>query len=181
MAWLQRNVHLGRRGCLLADDMGLGKTLQVLTFLAWLIEQGTLSPHGTNANAAPGIRSSSSCQSSCCKTKPGWKICGSFYRDGAIFTPYLVLHGTELQKMRRPQATAFGDAALDLERLRQHRVILTNYETITNYQHSFARMTTHWSVVVTDEAQAYKTPSTKISHALKSLYPRLLRIACTGT
>ena len=42
-------------------------------------------------------------------------------------------------------------------------------------------MTTHWSVVVTDEAQAYKTPSTKISHALKSLYPRLLRIACTGT
>ena len=47
-----RNVHLGRRGCLLADDMGLGKTLQVLTFLAWLIEQGTLSPHGTNANAA---------------------------------------------------------------------------------------------------------------------------------
>jgi hypothetical protein len=31
VAWLQRIVHLGRRGCLLADDMGLGKTLQVLT------------------------------------------------------------------------------------------------------------------------------------------------------
>jgi hypothetical protein len=70
---------------------------------------------------------------------------------------------------------------LDLERLRHYRIILTNYETITNYQHSFARMTSHWSVVVTDEAQEYKTPSTKISHALKSLYPRLLRIACTGT
>ena len=42
-------------------------------------------------------------------------------------------------------------------------------------------MTSHWSVVVTDEAQEYKTPSTKISHALKSLYPRVLRIACTGT
>jgi hypothetical protein len=70
---------------------------------------------------------------------------------------------------------------LDLELLRQYRVILTNYETITNYQHSFARMTTHWSVIVTDEAQEYKTPSTKIAHVLKSLYPRLLRIACTGT
>ena len=109
-----------------------------------------------------------------------------FFRgDGAIFTPYLVLHGTEIQKMRRPEATgketAIGDTVLDLERLRQYRVILTNYETITNYQHSFARMTSHWSVVVTDEAQEYKTPSTKISHALKSLYPRLLRIACTGT
>ena len=108
-----------------------------------------------------------------------------FHGDGAIFTPYLVLHGTELQKMRRPQATgretAIGDPVLDLERFRQYRVILTNYETITNYQHSFARMTSHWSVVVTDEAQEYKTPSTKISHALKSLCPRLLRIACTGT
>ena len=92
---------------------------------------------------------------------------------------------SELQKMRRlriaGKETALGDPVLDLERLRQNRVILTNYETITNYQHSFARMTSHWSVVVTDEAQEYKTPSTKISHALKSLYPRLLRIACTGT
>jgi SNF2 family DNA or RNA helicase len=108
-----------------------------------------------------------------------------FREDGAIFTPYLVLHGAALQKMRRPnvtgQETALGDPVLDLERLRHYRVILTNYETITNYQHSFARMTSHWSVVVTDEAQNYKTPSTKISHALKSLYPRLLRIACTGT
>jgi SNF2 family DNA or RNA helicase len=109
-----------------------------------------------------------------------------FFRgDGAIFTPYLMLHGAELQKMRRPQVTStettLGGTVLDLERLRQYRIILTNYETITNYQHSFARMTSHWSVVVTDEAQEYKTPSTKISHALKSLYPRLLRIACTGT
>lgn len=37
-----------------------------------------------------------------------------------------------------------------------------------------------WSVVVTDEAQEYKTPNTKISHALKSLSPRF-KVACTGT
>lgn len=41
-------------------------------------------------------------------------------------------------------------------------------------------MKDHWSVVVTDEAQEYKTSNTKISHALKSLAPRF-RIACTGT
>ncbi len=64
--------------------------------------------------------------------------------------------------------------------LRQYRVVLTNYETIVNYQHSFAKMREHWSVIVTDEAQEYKTPNTKISHALKSLSPRF-RIACTGT
>jgi SNF2 family DNA or RNA helicase len=33
---------------------------------------------------------------------------------------------------------------------------------------------------VTDEAQEYKTPNTKVSHALKALTPRF-RIACTGT
>lgn len=186
VAWLQRNVHLGRRGCLLADDMGLGKTLQVLTFLAWLIEQGALSPNGTNADAAPWDPILIVMPVILLQNETWLEDMRKFFHgDGAIFTPYLVLYGTELQKMRRPQATgketALGDPVLDLERLRQNRVIMTNYETITNYQHSFARMTSHWSVVVTDEAQEYKTPSTKISHALKSLYPRLLRIACTGT
>jgi superfamily II DNA or RNA helicase len=49
-----------------------------------------------------------------------------------------------------------------------------------NYQYSFAMMKDSWSVVITDEAQEYKTPNTKISHALKSLSPKF-RIACTGT
>ena len=58
--------------------------------------------------------------------------------------------------------------------------MFTNYETITNYQHSFAKMRSDWSIVVTDEAQEYKTPNTKISHALKSLAPSF-RLALTGT
>ena len=62
--------------------------------------------------------------------------------------------------------TEIGQPKLDLDKLRQNRVILTNYETIVNYQHSFAKMKEHLSIVVTDEAQEYKTPSTKISHAL---------------
>lgn len=186
VAWLQRNVRLGRRGCLLADDMGLGKTLQVLTFLAWLIEQGDVSPDRINTEAAPWDPILIIMPVILLQNETWLEDMRKFFHgDGAIFTPFLVLHGAELRKMRRPEATGtetvIGDTVLDLERLRQYRVILTNYETITNYQHSFARMTTHWSVVVTDEAQEYKTPSTKISHALKSLYPRLLRIACTGT
>lgn len=102
----------------------------------------------------------------------------------AIFQPWLTLHGSTLQAMRQPgsagKETVIGEAVLDLERLRQYRVILTNYETVTNYQHSFAQMKDHWSVVITDEAQEYKTPNTKISHALKGLAPGF-RVACTGT
>ena len=107
-----------------------------------------------------------------------------FFRgDGNVFQPWITLHGRELQRLRRPgsgRETVVGEAALDIEAFRQNRVVLTNYETVTNYQHSFAKMRDRWSVVVTDESQEYKTPNTKVSHALKSLDPRF-RIACTGT
>ena len=63
--------------------------------------------------------------------------------------------------------------------------MITNYQTIVNYQHSFAQLLPEnqrsiWSVIITDEAQEYKAPPTKISHAIKALHPDI-HIACTGT
>ncbi|MBL8207019.1 MAG: restriction endonuclease [Blastocatellia bacterium] len=183
VAWLQRNYLLGnrgRRGCLLADDMGLGKTLQSLTFLAWLIERGDIAAN-TNPDlppfkpvliVAPLILIENETWLNDMKT--------FFVGDGALFLPCLVLRDKKLKELRisKGKETERGQPALDLEQLRTHRVILTNYETIVSYQHSFARM--DWSVVITDEAQEYKTTNTKISHALKGLNPRF-RVAATGT
>ena len=186
LAWLQRNFLLDRQGCLLADDMGLGKTLQVLTFLAWLIERGQGKNEPKFSEAAPWDPILIVAPLMLVDTDGPWlsDMHNYFESDGSIFSPYFCLHGDELQKLRKPSSlgkeTEIGEPVLELEKLRQWRVILTNYETVTNYQHSFARMKGHWSAVVTDEAQEYKTPSTKISHALKSLAPRF-RIACTGT
>ncbi|MGH9426368.1 MAG: DEAD/DEAH box helicase, partial [Terriglobia bacterium] len=185
IAWLQRNFRLNRHGCLLADDMGLGKTLQVLTFLAWLIEKGDLSREDTNPEAAPWDPILIVTPVILLESETWLNDMRTFFAgEGTIFNPLLSLHGATLKTMRRPNVggreTVLGEAVLDLDRLRQHRVVLTNYETVTNYQHSFARMKEHWTVVVTDEAQEYKTPNTKISHALKSLSPRF-RVACTGT
>ena len=184
LAWLQHNFLLGRQGCLLADDMGLGKTLQVLTFLAWLIERGEGGNEPKFSESAPWDPILIVAPLMLIENDGPWLSDMGKYFEGSIFTPHLFLHGTEMQRHRRADGhgkeTDIGEAVLDLERLRQWRVILTNYETITNYQHSFARMKESWSVVVTDEAQEYKTPSTRISHALKSLAPRF-RIACTGT
>ncbi|MGD0076231.1 MAG: SNF2-related protein [Candidatus Binataceae bacterium] len=186
LEWLQHNFLLGRHGCLLADEMGLGKTLQVLAFLAWLIERGDAGDKPKFSETAPWDPILIVAPLMLVDSGGPWlSDMSNYFEDaGSIFSPYVCLHGDELQKLRKPggrgRETEIGEPVLDLEKLRQWRVILTNYETVTNYQHSFALMKEHWSVVVTDEAHEYKTPNTKISHALKSLAP-LFRIACTGT
>ena len=185
LKWLQYSRLLKRRGCLLADEMGLGKTLQVLMFIAWLIERGEISPEGTDNETAPWNPILIIAPVMLLESETWLNDMRQFFQgDGAIFQPWITLHGRELRNMRRGDATGRETDAqmplLDLERLREYRVILTNYDTVVNYQYSFAMMKTAWSVVITDEAQEYKTPNTKISHALKSLSPQF-RIACTGT
>lgn len=183
IAWLQHNFRLGRQGCLLADDMGLGKTLQLLVFLAWLIEQDNVISDSSSPELPPWKPILIVAPVILIENETWINDMKKFFSgDGAIFMPWLTLRGAELNRMKRRtgQETKLGEAILDLDRLRQHRVVLTNYETIVNYQHSFAKMRDHWSVIITDEAQEYKTPNTKISHALKSLSPGF-RVACTGT
>jgi SNF2 family DNA or RNA helicase len=183
VAWLQRNFRLNRNGCLLADDMGLGKTLQVLTFLAWLIEGGYLSRTGKDRETGPWKPILIVAPIILLENETWINDMRTFFaNEGALFLPWVTLRGSTLSGFRRArhQETAAGEPVLDLNRLLQYRVILTNYETIVNYQHSFAKLKDNLTVVVTDEAQEHKTPSTKISHALKSLSPKF-RVACTGT
>lgn len=183
VAWLQHNFRLNRSGCLLADDMGLGKTLQLLIFLAWLIEHNHLISETDNSDLPPWKPILIIAPVILVENETWIQDMRTFFEgDGAVFMPWLILRGRTLQQFRttRGRETQLGEATLDLDRLREHRVVITNYETVINYQHSFAKMKDHWSVVVTDEAQEYKTPNTKVSHALKSLSPSF-RVACTGT
>lgn len=152
--WLQRMFRRERRGCLLADDMGLGKTLQVLAFLAWLIEEGELDAENPNPDAARRWNPILIVSPVTLLENETWieDMRKFFADDGEVFLPWLPLHGSRLRELRKKgiegRETAIGEAMLDLERLRQHRVVLTNYETVVNYQHSFARMKDHWSVIV---------------------------------
>jgi SNF2 family DNA or RNA helicase len=163
--------------------MGLGKTLQVLMFLASIIESGDISDNKNDLDlppwkpiliVAPVILIENATWESDMRS--------FFSSEGAVFEPLLVLHGATIKQFRSPDIQGreinLGQAALRLDALRKFKIILTNYETVVNYQHSFAQIP--WSAVVTDEAQEYKTPSTKVSHALKALNARF-RIACTGT
>jgi SNF2 domain-containing protein/helicase-like protein/restriction endonuclease len=181
--WLRRSYQRDRSGCLLADDMGLGKTLQVLLFLAAQIEMGALSDDESNPDLPPWNPILIVAPVILIENGTWQSDMQLFFADeGSVFEPVLVLHGATLKGFRSPdlkgRETELGQAALRLEELRKFKVILTNYDTVVNYQHSLARI--RWSAVVTDEAQEYKTPSTKVSHALKALNAKF-RVACTGT
>lgn len=181
IAWLQRNFKLERSGCLLADDMGLGKTLQLLAFLAWLIERGGVISEDPDSASPPWKPILIVAPVILVENETWINDMRSFFAgEGSIFLPCLTLRGDSLKGLKRTvgRETTLGEATLDIAELQRHRVVITNYETVVNYQHSFAK--TDWSVIVTDEAQEYKTPSTKVSHALKSLSGRF-RVACTGT
>ena len=171
---------------LLADDMGVGKTLQVLSFLAWCIESGRFPdlsrskpPFRPILIVAPLIL---------LETETWEKEMKKFFADnGEVFGNVLPLYGPELQGYRRKDAGGREEIVakpiLNLERIQRNQVVITNYEAVRDYEFSFAYCQNGkslWSIVVTDEAHEYKTPNSKISHAMKALQPDF-RIACTGT
>jgi hypothetical protein len=188
VCWLQTCCRIDdRSGVLLADDMGLGKTLQVLAFLAWAIESGRFPDVAADT---PPYRPILVIVPLILLENRTWELEMErfFEGDGSIFTPILNLHGERLRWLRadadRPgKETEIGRPMLDLDRIQRYRVVITNYETITNYQHSFAYIRNGkplWSAIVTDEAQEYKTPNTKISHAIKAIKADF-EVASTGT
>jgi SNF2 family DNA or RNA helicase len=189
--WLQNCHRLigadGRRGSLLADDMGLGKTLQILTYLAWCIE----SNHDLNlsSSSAPWRPILIVMPLVLLENEVWQKDMRKFFKGGgSVFEPILSFHGDVVKQFVRSDAkvgreVTLWKSVLDVTRFQQYRVVITNYETIVNYQYSFAQHVdgqSIWSVVITDEAQEYKTPNSKISHAIKALDPSF-RLASTGT
>ncbi|MBA2682089.1 MAG: DEAD/DEAH box helicase [Ktedonobacteraceae bacterium] len=185
--WLQTCSQIqGRTGVLLADDMGVGKTVQILTFLAWCIESGKFP--GLSRSEPPFQPILIIAPLILVDTRTWEKEMEKFFaNEGVIFWPVLSLHGEQLAKLRRDDTagreTEVGRPILDLNRIQRHKVVITNYETIKGYQHSFAYLKDGvplWSFIISDEAQEFKVPNTKISHAMKALKTQM-HIACTGT
>ena len=185
--WLQHCTGIpDRHGVLLADDMGLGKTLQVLSFLAWAIESGRFPDLSRNT---PPFRPILIVAPLILLDTETWEkeITKFFVDNGSVFGLVLSLYGSTLRGFRRKDAEGredvIGKPILDLDKIQKYRVVITNYEAVRDYEFSFAYFLNGkslWSIVVTDEAHEYKTPNTKISHAMKAIQPDF-RIACTGT
>lgn len=194
VSWLQANFVAGRSGVLLADDMGLGKTLQVLTFLAWLIEKGWKNNIPNN----DPLWHQEAFEQGYPYTHPilvvtpitlleNWEneIPKFFKSQGEIFSPFIKVDSSNIRSFLisedlKGREYKTGYASLNLDLLKRFKLIITNYDTVKNYQHSFGRV--RWSALVTDEAQEIKNPKPDVTRALKEVASNSrFKIAMTGT
>ena len=113
-----------------------------------------------------------------------------FFDSGSL--DFITLYGKELQTFKREidyetpeieSAERFPElhrrrGALDVDRLRIAKLVLTTYETVRDFQLDLGLIP--WAAVVIDEAQRIKTPGTLVTNALKALKTDF-RLALTGT
>ena len=158
------------RGVLMADDMGLGKTLQLLTFMAWAIEQDETLPPALVVAPVSLLEN--------------WRDeIARFFAPGAMRV--LTAYGDAMSDLKVPRASI--DADLQKEGLVRFlkpgwrgasHIVLTTYETLRDLEFSFAHEA--WSIFVCDEAQKIKNPNAMVTRAARKLNVRF-RVACTGT
>jgi hypothetical protein len=171
--WLATCASIGRPGALLADDMGLGKTLQAIAFMAWLQDEARLgrrdaapflivAPTGLLGNWQSEIRKH--------LEEPGLGIVARAF-------------GGDLKRLREESGLAgrdieTGRASLDSGAWRNAGVVLTTYETVRDYHFSFAR--TRFGLIVYDEIQKLKNPTSQMSRAARALNSDFV-LGMTGT
>lgn len=158
------------RGALLADDMGLGKTLQLLTFMACVLEQ--------NPETDPFLVVAP------VSLLENWNEEISRFFEPEAFR-VLTLYGESLASKRLPKEVVDQELAeqgitklLRRDWLGGANLVLTTYETLRDLEFSLALQ--RWSAIICDEAQKIKNPNAMVTRAAKKQNARF-KIACTGT
>lgn len=181
--WLSKMTACNFGACL-ADDMGLGKTVQVLAFLESL-RQG--APDSKILLVVPA------------------SLLGNWQNECKKFAPLLpltILHpsasrNAEKKNCQPENAPRHAERSLSLSKCDSASLILNQVQNdsgaIQNGNSPFLSITTYsmvsrmedlqqtdWDLVILDEAQAIKNPSSKQTKSIKSLKAKN-RIALTGT
>lgn len=156
VAWLRLVTQLGLGACL-ADDMGLGKTIQVLALLLCLRQETDAPQRTPSLLVIPA------------------SLLGNWKNEVARFAPSLKL--VCLHPAETDQRTLAHIATLPKTHLADADVVITTYAMLSR-QPWLAEQ--DWRLVILDEAQAIKNPSTRQSKATRLLFAQA-RIALTGT
>ena len=139
VSWLIALLNANYKGCLLADDMGLGKTLQILYFIEWY---------------AQNLKSNKPILVVCpVSLIENWKTeYKNFFEQKTLD---IVIINQDISITKNFSNESYG-------KLSKRQILLTNYETIRNYQHMLCAI--DYSIVVLDEAQKIKTPGTLVTN-----------------
>lgn len=174
LEWLQRHWLDGSPGALLADDMGLGKTIQALVFLRWMQQQpGYKLHHRPILIVAPtGLLAN-------------WVDEHDLHLDREGLGEVVRAYGPGLRALRHEAARRFSESAtgapvLKTSELTESAWVLTTYETLRDYAHSFGRV--RWGAIVLDEAQKVKNPCALVTEECKAVCSNAeFVITMTGT
>lgn len=171
--WLKSAWRAGWPGVLLADDMGLGKTFQALSFLAWV--RADLDSKG----ATRGPRNAPILVVAPTALLRTWSAEAARHLMPDVLGECVEAFGAGLRKLKTPMGPSWSpESALDVDRLRDAGWILVTYETLATFHRTFGRI--GYSVVVFDEMQRIKSPSTINTHSAKTLSADFV-LGLTGT
>ena len=175
LEWLQRRWAAGWRGALLADDMGLGKSLSALSFMIWL--RSSMIAKLVEARPMLIVAPVSLLEN--------WQAEHARHVGDSpnAFVDISRAYGPGLPRRASGRDIDTGSPMLDTDRLTVDRFgqptcVLTTYETLRDYQQSFASV--HFSLVVLDEVQRIKNPASLAWHATSALNADFW-LALTGT
>ncbi len=159
LEWLVRMWSTGTSGALLADDMGLGKTLASLAFLSW-VQQRRVELNRTRKPILIVAPTS---------LVGNWKQEVLTHLDERGLGECIEVLGIKMRHLRQTKGRDVdnGTSHLDVQRIQEADWVLTTYETLRDYHHSFA--TIPWSVAVFDEMQRAKNPTSQLTRAVKVL------------
>ena len=179
--WLWQNF-VAQTGCCLSDEMGLGKTLQTITlFLKYKEVAKTPSPRSTSSAGMlfsdEEMQGNGQCSMVNDQSFP--------FRTSLVVAPASVTHNwmNELQRFAPSLLVCnyTGDTSARRDKrkaLMRWDVVVTTYRTLLNDIDHLAPL--QFGIVVFDESQAFKTPSSLIHHAVCRL-TSLHRLALSGT
>ncbi len=158
--WLWFMNRLGIGACL-ADDMGLGKTIQILAVLLLIRKERPFA----ESSPAPSLL-----------VVPA-SLLSNWKHEIRHFAPSLMVFLAHPSETPGADLTGLADPEARRRQLEDKDLVITTYSLLQRQQWF---EDAHWSLIVLDEAQAIKNPSTRQTRAVKALKGKS-RIILTGT
>lgn len=156
---IMQNLYRNNKvnGVLLSDDMGLGKTLQILTFLAWIKEQ--------NSDFKGVIVVPTSLITN-------WFNDSLQDKNKGEIQKFFVENTFKVQLLKGKLTEN------KLREINNTNLLITSYETLRINHIELGKI--EWDIMVCDEAQKIKNPTTLLTTAVKVQNVKF-KIACSAT